>query len=527
MMTNQLKQTRSHSGKTHTLLIYLLAFCIGIPLAACNSKTNQAPKPAESPPAESESTKPPNELVTTPSSPPISNPRVQYPSSTPREAGEVEQAPPPIAPPAEIDADTLFGEAPTAKAPPKPTFEAGKIRAAGIRKIESKHLVLYTDLPPSKAIDQLPMVFDLAVPQWCEYFEIDPAKAADWQLIGCLIQEKNRFAGAGLFPSDLPDFPHGYHRDWQSWVYKQPSEYYDRHLVLHEGTHAFMRSFLGGAGPPWFMEGMAEYLGTHRWDGEQLTLGYMPRDNDEVPYWGRVKIIQDDFAANRGQSLQNVLEFGPQAHRRTEAYAWSWAAVTLLAEHPLSKQAFREMFAHVKLPAQPFAERLKHKLGDTWPKLVEQWQLLVADMQYGYDVPRNAIRFAAGQPLPAAGAEVAVDATHGWQSSGYTLRAGSTYKITATGSYTLATDPKPWISEPGGVTIRYYDGRPLGMLLGASRPDLLPDGAITPLATPGAIGLEQEVTPNFDGVLYLSINEDPAQWADNSGSLTVRIELQR
>ena len=343
-------------------------------------------------------------------------------------------------------------------------------------------------------------------------------------MIGCLMDEQNRFAGAGLFPDDLPEFPHGYHRGWQFWVYKQPSDYYARHLVLHEGTHAFMRSFMGGAGPPWFMEGMAEYVGTHRWEEGKLTLRYMPRSNEEVPYWGRVKIIQDDFAANRGLTLDNVLTLGPQAHRQTEAYAWSWAAVIMLAEHPLSKRAFREMFEEVKLEAGPFAAKLKSKLAEAWPKLCEQWQLFVVQMDYGYEIEANAIAYVPPEPLPPAGAKVTLEATHGWQSSGYRLKAGKRYHVAATGRYQLASDPEPWPSEAGGVTLRYYRGRPLGMLLGAQCQEWPVADTLTPLANPMGIGLAQDITPEEDCILFLSINENPSEWSDNSGSLTVEIK---
>src|SRR5213075_199344 len=64
--------------------------------------------------------------------------------------------------------------------PPKPINEA-RARTAGIRKLTSKHLVLYTDAPSSAAIDRLPTDFDKAVSQWEAYFGIDPAKTAGWQ----------------------------------------------------------------------------------------------------------------------------------------------------------------------------------------------------------------------------------------------------------------------------------------------------------------------------------------------------------
>ena len=79
-------------------------------------------------------------------------------------------------------------------------------------------------------------MFDQAFSQWCEYFEIDPAKAADWRLTGFLIKDRQRFRRLGLLPRDLPPFQHAFCRNTDFWVYEQPSDYYSRHLALHEGT---------------------------------------------------------------------------------------------------------------------------------------------------------------------------------------------------------------------------------------------------------------------------------------------------
>ena len=165
-------------------------------------------------------------------------------------------------------------DAPTA---PAEAVDDAALAKSGIRKLASEHLTLYTDLPSSPAVDELPRVFDLAVPQWCKYLQITPAQAATWKVRGALMKDKAKFAGdARCCRAICPPFEHGYARPNEIWLYDKPSDYYRRHLVLHEGTHAIMHALLGGAGPPWYMEGIAELLGTHRWDGKQLELGYFP-----------------------------------------------------------------------------------------------------------------------------------------------------------------------------------------------------------------------------------------------------------
>ena len=121
-----------------------------------------------------------------------------------------------------------------------PRIDEERVAAAGIRKLTGKHLTLYTDLPAAPAIEELPLVFDAAIPQWSEYFVVDASVAESWQQVGYLMQDKARFVAAGLLPNDLPAFLHGYQRGSELWLYEQPSDYYRRHLLLHEGTHGFM-----------------------------------------------------------------------------------------------------------------------------------------------------------------------------------------------------------------------------------------------------------------------------------------------
>ena len=106
-----------------------------------------------------------------------------------------------------------------------------------------------------------------------------------------------------------------------------------------------------------------------------------------------------------------------------------------------------------------------------WQQLSEEWQVFIAGLEYGYDIPRTVIDFTPGKPLPEKGAVVTIAADRGWQNSGIQLQAGVKYRLTASGRYQVANQPKIWWCEPGGVSIRYYQGRPLGILLAAVRPE--------------------------------------------------------
>ena len=407
---------------------------------------------------------------------------------------------------------------------PLPKIDDRQVQAIGIRKVVGKHLTLYTDLPAGQEVDELPAVFDLAVPQWCDYFAVDRAWLARWHVVGCVMTAKDRFQQAGLLPANVPEFLHGFQIGSQVWLREQPSAYYRRHLLLHEGTHAFMHEVLGGTGPPWYAEGMAELFGTHRWHDGQLTLRYLPRTREEVPEWGRVKIVRDDYAASRGLSLDEVMKYGPRAHLETGPYGWCWAATTFLDSHPRSQTKFRELRRNVKDSSLEFSRRFFKSLQTDWRDLAEEWQIIVAEIDYGYDVARAAVERKPAVPLPAKGITVRIAANRGWQSSGIQLAADKKYRIRAAGRFQIAGEPKPWWCEPGGVTIRYYQQRPLGMVLASVTDDTQPLKEVTPLISPEPIGFDRTLTFRRAGTLYLRINESPAGLADNSGEIQVRIE---
>ena len=412
-------------------------------------------------------------------------------------------------------------------ADPQPIDER-RAESAGIRKLTSKHLVLFTDAPSTPAIDRLPAEFDQAVAQWAAYFGIDPAKTANWQARAFLVADGRRFAALGLLPAGREEFENGITIGSQMWLRDQPTDYYRRHLLLHEGTHAFMNEFLGGSGPGWYMEGMAELLGTHRLDPKtgELTLNVMPKSRDEVPMLGRIKLIHDARAAGRPLTLPAVMQLDGSQQLGVEAYAWCWAAAKLLDSHPRYRERFRELRASVKDP--DFNNIVRKKFQNDWADLNAEWEAYIAALDYGFDYDRMAIDFKSHAQLNA-GREylVSVAADRGWQSSGVKLEAGKSYEITATGRYQIAADhadgvAKPWLCEPGGVTIDYHDGKPLGVLLGAvdSR-DKPTAGANPTFANPVVIGLRATIKPAASGMLYLRVNDSAASLSDNQGSLNV------
>jgi hypothetical protein len=438
--------------------------------------------------------------------------------------------------------------------------DGAKAQALGIRKLVGQHLVLYTDLPSSPEIDSLPAVFDRAVPEWAEYFGVDEAKTRDWRVRAFLIGDRKPFDKLGVMPAGDDQFLHGLAAGSEFWLYDQPSSYYRRHLLLHEGTHAFMGKFLGGCGPGWYMEGTAELFGTHRLGARsrepgarsqgnddpavQLETRVMPRGRDEVPMWGRIKLIRDAVAAGRMLDLPAVMALDNRKQMDDESYAWCWAAAKFLDSDPRYRDRFRGLKQHVT--DQDFNEVVRHEYGKDWPDIEAEWPAYIAALDYGYDFERMAIDFKQGTPLDGKPRSVTIAADRGWQSSGVWLEAGKTYHVTASGRYQIATETsndgeKAWPCEPGGVTIEYQDGRPLGMLLGAvvkgsrneergaseesgKNMDGKTRSSNTGFAHPFATGLGCTVTPEVSGTLYLRVNDSAARLDDNRGTLTIRVD---
>jgi hypothetical protein len=415
-----------------------------------------------------------------------------------------------------------------------PPIDEARAQSAGIRKLTGKHLILYTDAPSSAAVDRLPEDFDKAVPQWAAYFGVDLVKTTDWQPCAFLIADQRRFAALGLLPPGHEEFENGISLDSRMWLRDQPTDYYRRHLLLHEGTHAFMTAFLGGCGPGWYMEGTAELLGTHRVDPNtgELTLGIMPRSRDEVPMLGRVKLIDDAKADHHALTFPAVLALDSRKQLGSEAYAWCWAAAKFLDSHPRYRDRFRQLRTVVK--DQNFNEIVRKQYDSDWSDLNAEWGAYIATLEYGFDFERMAIDFKS-HGLMKSGRDylIAVAADRGWQSSGVTLEAGKSYDLSAIGHFQIAADgpggaTNPWISEPGGVTIDYHDGKPLGILLGAiDCRDKSAAGANQTFANPVVVGLHTVLKPTVSGTLYLRVNDSASKLDDNRGTVNVKIKPVR
>lgn len=397
---------------------------------------------------------------------------------------------------------------------------------SGLRVIESRHLTLVTDRPTraDDGVENLPHLFDEAFGSWCRHFDIDPERHAGWRACGCLMVDRERFRAAGLLPAEgaMPDFRNGFCAADRFWMMDQSNPDYRRHLLLHEGVHAFTLTLRSAAAPPWYTEGIAEYLATHRIErdadgGARFVPTSIPRRRSEVEQLGRIERLEAMRDAGRAPGLHEVLAVSHSAHRELDAYAASWAAVAFLAGHPAYTAA---LAAAERGPLDPgLTDRLRSAAEWDDRRACRDFAAFIADLDYGYDFARSMIDWSPGRPLDGP-QTAAVAADRGWQNSGWSLAKNQRCSLTATGRIGLGPAEAGRLeSSPDGISLRWYRGRPVGRLLVAQWVE--PEdgrGGLFRVVAEGSAGMFAAAA---DGPLYFKVNDSPDELADNGGRFLV------
>ena len=409
----------------------------------------------------------------------------------------------------------------------RPRHDDQRLAKAGILKYESKRLRLYTDIDPQMA-QTLPPLLDQSYVAWEKYFgPLPPARdESTFQMTGYLMKDRQRFQQCGLLPRNLPLDFHGQQAGYQFWMNDQTQDYYRRHLLIHEGTHCFMTSIPGIDAPLWYMEGMAELFATHRVDAAgKLHVQLMPDDQQQFLGWGRISLIQRHVNETNVLTLQAISALKPKETIHVVTYAWAWALSKFLDTHPRYRDRFRQLARG--LGRSDFAETFNRLYKEDLPDIWTEWPVFASSLKHGYDFERTAIKFQRGEPLKDRNESktISIASDRGWQSSRIFVRKGDDYVVTPNGQFTVAQKPKPWVSEANGISFRYCDGRPVGMLLAAIRSDTSSgESERETMLDTIPIGAGRTFTAASTGTLYFRINDFPGELDDNDGSL--RIEVQ-
>jgi hypothetical protein len=415
-------------------------------------------------------------------------------------------------------------------------------RRAGLRVIESRHLVLATDRPvrDGDGVDELPRFFDQAFDAWCRFYGMNPDEHRDWKCFGCLVMDRERFRAAGLLPDTLPPFENGFCDRNRFWLIDQSNPAYRRHLLLHEGVHAFTLTLRQLATPVWYNEGIAEFLAMHKLapggkGGLEFVSTPIPERPEDVEQLGRIEKIRELRAAGAMPSLADVLAAPVGQHKAVADYAASWAAVAMVSFHPAYAKGFLDLERGLLGP--DFNQRLAAMPGWDSERASRDFDAFTADIDYGYDFARMAIDWSPGKPLDAP-REIAVDAARGWQNSGLALAAGKRYTFKAAGRVglgavtdpvtdTLVVDPTNGRmivleSEADGISFEWYRGRPTGRLILGQWIEKPTDGG-RPRFDVLAEGASGAFVAAVDGPLFMRLNGPPAKLHRRNGTIQVTV----
>ncbi len=404
-------------------------------------------------------------------------------------------------------------------------LEYAQMSRLGIRLVRGKHIEFYTDLDESKEVDSIPAVLDEAVGQLALFFGLSPDLYKDWHIEAFLISDREPFEIFGAMKR-APDFAHGYALESRIWIYDQKQAYYNRFLLLHELTHAFMNRTFGDLNPRWYSEGIADYLALHRWDGKKLTLGIYPDNPDEVPGFGRIDRIKKAGRGKNRKTLDDVLDFEADDFLDNDSYAWSWSLVTLLFHSP---RYARAAAAIPYLMMRSDANRLfLEMLGDDRVRLNRDWYEWIASIDYAADFTSFARDDLPSRPLSDPIELTLSPKEPGWRSTGIRLEAGKTYILRVEGRFKVYENDfdRSLPCEASGISLRYFAGAPLGQVTAA----VPPSGPRSVNPWKGAVPLRNGVvrlTPDVTGPLFFRFNIPSGETKKSSGSLTVTLSPER
>lgn len=404
----------------------------------------------------------------------------------------------------------------------------------GLRRIESKRLLLITD-SDAPEMDQLPILADQlfeALQAW--FGELPPAAdGSDFQVLGHVMIDRARFRAADLMPDESFTIRHGCHQRYAFWAGYPDTAYYRRHLALHEFVHCFMmcESRDLDVPPPWYIEGMAELFGTHQLlnsdSGPMATFAVMPAGPYGFEGWGRVRAFRQGFEKADHQQLaqlqipafNKVVPDRVAVFKSPFQYSSSWAACWFLKNHPDANDVLPALATQRTYSG--FLTEWERQRNEFGNRLAVDWLLFSEQLDFGFDGKRCFPIHAsasAGNPQSVI-RQFPLTAKEGWQDTGVDLRSGETVKLTCQGRCVVNETTEPWESSADGISIEFYRGHRLGQVVavlvsknGQRITDRIP------------IGSEANVTAEFDGRVWLQVNDACNARANNSGAYQVDLE---
>ncbi len=147
--------------------------------------------------------------------------------------------------------------------------------------LETAHYRIHAEATPAETAE-MGRVLEAAWGELAQHFGRTPRLARDERLIvrflGTRAAWEEALRADGISP---PTDAGGYYAPGTKtiYVFRQPTVYFTRVLLVHEATHQFhylARTNNRQPAAAWYREGVAEFHSWHAWDGERLSLRMVP-----------------------------------------------------------------------------------------------------------------------------------------------------------------------------------------------------------------------------------------------------------
>ena len=420
------------------------------------------------------------------------------------------------------------------KAKPLPpddnTLDQKFLNEIGIEVFESPVLTLLSDgiQPDEREVYEglLDVVSQLSKQFQSDYSQIP----SPFQLRGFVMRDRSLYLQAGLLPEDFANLEHGLNRGSTFWMNEQKTDYYRRHLMIHESVHCLMDQQQHRR-PLWYMEGLAEHYAIHR-STEQGTIlfGVPPGEEQIKGGFGRLRLIRDEIEAGRFRTISQIRKLNiNNFYPHKTSYGWSWALCHFLATHPETNQKFVQLMNH-RTPQQ-----FNHHFDQLFPlddaKLNAEWAVFASSLVPDYDINRGRIFWKEplievnSNSIPQASHTLSIKVDRNWQSTGISLTKGTNYSIVASGRYSIVQKPTIWESEPQGISIDYVDGQPMGQLQAVlftpDQPGINQDYGFLQVVS---VGRQLKFQPERNCQLFFRVNDYGSSWKDNQGEITITVQ---
>ncbi len=373
--------------------------------------------------------------------------------------------------------------------------------SSGVQDFSSPHFLLHTDLTQAEArelLKQLETVVKLIGTYWgrppsgilecyvVKNLDAWPAEKVDAMEPGGLAKIRE---GAGVCITRTLSSGNRFMAKARVYTVSKDG------VPLHEAVHGYAGQTFGRTGPHWYAEGMAE-LG-HYWVNGQKGVNAPP------------VVIQYLKKCPRRQ-LSQLLVCDEELGGTWEDYAWWWTLCHFLDNNPNYSADFRALGPQL---LQGKETGFRQVFGAKVKEFTFEYEFFLDHLEAGYrvelgswDWKRKFFSLISGRSVNAA-----VQAGRGWQPSGLIVAADTAYQYTATGTWRTGKDDET-VDADG-------DDKGQGRLVGVILKDYK-------LGEEFELGKSGSFTAKSDGNLYVRCRDAWNKLADNSGRISVKLQLK-